>query len=60
VHVADCEAGAALYAQLEPHACLFPVIAHAVGSLRFNHYYAGRLAGLLGRHDEAKPGCAAR
>jgi tetratricopeptide (TPR) repeat protein len=53
VLVADREAGAALYALLEPHARLFPVIARAVGCLGSNEYYVGRLAGLLGRHDEA-------
>ena len=51
--VGDREAGAALYALLEPHARLFPVIARAVGCLGSNEYYVGRLAGLLGRHDEA-------
>jgi tetratricopeptide (TPR) repeat protein len=53
VHVADREAGAALYALLEPHARLFPVIARAVACLGSAEYYVGRLAGLLGRHDEA-------
>jgi tetratricopeptide (TPR) repeat protein len=54
VLVGDREAGAALYALLEPHARLFPVIARAVGSLGSNECYVGRLAGLLGRHDEAE------
>jgi tetratricopeptide (TPR) repeat protein len=54
VHVADREAGAALYALLEPHAQLFPLIARAVGCLGSAEYYVGRLAGLLGRHDEAE------
>ena len=53
VLVGDREAGAALYALLEPHAPLFPVIARAVGCLGSAEYYVGRLAGLLGRHDEA-------
>jgi DNA-binding SARP family transcriptional activator len=53
VLVGDRDAGAALYALLEPHARLFPVIARAVGCLGSNEYYVGRLAGLLGRHDEA-------
>ena len=53
VLVGDREAGAALYALLEPHARLFPLIARAVGCLGSNEYYVGRLAGLLGRHDEA-------
>jgi DNA-binding SARP family transcriptional activator/tetratricopeptide (TPR) repeat protein len=54
VRVGDREAGAALYALLEPHARLFPLIARAVGSLGSNELYVGRLAGLLGRHDEAE------
>jgi tetratricopeptide (TPR) repeat protein len=54
VLVADREAGAALYALLEPHARLFPVIARAVACLGSAEYYVGRLAGLLGRHDEAE------
>jgi DNA-binding SARP family transcriptional activator len=53
VLVADREAAAALYALLEPHARLFPVIARAVACLGSAEYYLGRLAGLLGRHDEA-------
>jgi DNA-binding SARP family transcriptional activator/tetratricopeptide (TPR) repeat protein len=53
VHVADREAGTALYDLLEPHAHLFPVIARAVACLGSAEYYVGRLAGLLGRHDEA-------
>jgi tetratricopeptide (TPR) repeat protein len=53
VLVGDREAGAGLYALLEPHARLFPVIARAIGCLGSNEYYVGRLAGLLGRHDEA-------
>ena len=53
VHVADREAGAALYDLLEPHAQLFPLVARAVGCLGSNEYYVGRVAGLLGRHDEA-------
>jgi len=53
VLVADRESGAALYALLEPHSRLFPVIARAIGFLGSNEYYVGRLAGLLGRHDEA-------
>jgi tetratricopeptide (TPR) repeat protein len=53
VLVADREAGAALYPLLEPHARLFPVIARAVACLGSNELYVGRLAGLLGRHDEA-------
>jgi DNA-binding SARP family transcriptional activator/tetratricopeptide (TPR) repeat protein len=52
--VADREAGASLYALLEPHARLFPLIARAVACLGSNEYYVGRLAGLLGRHDEAE------
>jgi DNA-binding SARP family transcriptional activator len=51
--VGDREAGATLYALLEPHAQLFPVIARAVGCLGSAEAYLGRLAGLLGRHDEA-------
>jgi hypothetical protein len=54
VHVADRAAGAALYALLEPHARLFPLVARAVGCLGSAEYYVGRLAGLLGRHDEAE------
>ena len=54
VLVGDREAGAALYALLEPHAALFPLIARAVGCLGSNEAYVGRLAGLLGRHDEAE------
>jgi DNA-binding SARP family transcriptional activator len=54
VLVDDREAGAALYALLEPHAPLFPVIARAVACLGSAEYYLGRLAGLLGRHDEAE------
>ncbi len=53
VLVGDREAGAALYGLLEPHARLFPVVARAVGCLGSAEYYVGRLAGLLGRHDEA-------
>jgi tetratricopeptide (TPR) repeat protein len=53
VLVTDREAGAALYALLEPHARLFPVVARAVACLGSAEYYVGRLAGLLGRHDEA-------
>ena len=53
VLVGDRETGAALYALLEPHARLFPLVARAVGSLGSNELYVGRLAGLLGRHDEA-------
>jgi DNA-binding SARP family transcriptional activator len=53
VQVADREAAAALYALLEPHAHLFPVIARAVACLGSAEYYVGRLAGLLGHHDEA-------
>jgi hypothetical protein len=54
VDLADREACAALYALLEPHARLFPLIARAVACLGSNEYYVGRLAGLLGRHDEAE------
>jgi DNA-binding SARP family transcriptional activator len=54
VLVGDREAGAALYALLEPHAQLFPLIARAVACLGSAEYYVGRLAGLLGRHDEAE------
>jgi DNA-binding SARP family transcriptional activator len=54
VLVTDREAGAALYGLLEPHAGLFPVIARAVGCLGSAEYHVGRLAGLLGRHDEAE------
>jgi len=54
VQVADREAAAALYALLEPHAQLFPLVARAVGCLGSNECYVGRLAGLLGRHDEAE------
>jgi DNA-binding SARP family transcriptional activator/tetratricopeptide (TPR) repeat protein len=54
VLVSDREAGAALYALLEPHAQLFPIIARAVACLGSAEYYLGRLAGLLGRHDEAE------
>jgi DNA-binding SARP family transcriptional activator len=53
VLVADREAAAALYGLLESHARLFPVIARAVGCLGSAEYYVGRLAGILGRHDEA-------
>jgi DNA-binding SARP family transcriptional activator/tetratricopeptide (TPR) repeat protein len=51
--VDDREAGAALYVLLEPHARLFPVVARAVASIGSAEYHVGRLAGLLGRHDEA-------
>jgi tetratricopeptide (TPR) repeat protein len=54
VIVGDREAGAALYALLEPHAHLFPLIARAVACLGSAEYFVGRLAGLLGRHDEAE------
>jgi tetratricopeptide (TPR) repeat protein len=53
VSVRDRAAGAALYRLLEPHARLFPIIARAVGSLGSAELYVGRLAALLGRHDEA-------
>ena len=53
VHVADRDAGAALYGLLEPHARLFPVVARAVGCIGSAEHYVGRLAGLLARHDEA-------
>jgi tetratricopeptide (TPR) repeat protein len=53
VRVGDPEAAAALYALLEPHARLFPVIARAVGCFGSAEHYVGRLAGLLGRRDEA-------
>jgi tetratricopeptide (TPR) repeat protein len=52
--VGDREAGATLYALLEPHARLFPLIGRAVACLGSNELYVGRLAGLLGRHDEAE------
>ena len=52
--VGDLEAGAALYARLEPHARLFPILGRAVACLGSNELYVGRLAGLLGRHDEAE------
>ena len=54
VLVGDRAAGAVVYALLEPHAALFPLIARAVGCLGSNELYVGRLAGLLGRHDEAE------
>ena len=53
VVVGDHEAGAALYDLIEPHARLFPVIARAVACLGSAELHVGRLAGLLGRHDEA-------
>jgi len=53
VRVADHDAGATLYRLLEPHARLFPVVARGVGCLGSAERYVGRLAGLLGRHDEA-------
>ena len=53
VLVGDREAGAAVYGLLKPHARLFPVIARAVASLGSAECYVGRLAGLLGRNDEA-------
>jgi tetratricopeptide (TPR) repeat protein len=53
VHVGDRDAGAVLYRLLEPHARLFPVVARAIGCLGSAERYVGRLAGLLGRHDEA-------
>jgi tetratricopeptide (TPR) repeat protein len=53
VQVGDREAGAALYALLEPHASLFPLVARAVSCLGSAEYHVGRLAGLLGRQDEA-------
>jgi DNA-binding SARP family transcriptional activator len=54
VHVGDRKAGSALYALLEPHADLFPIIARAASCLGSNEYFLGRLAGLLGRYDEAE------
>jgi tetratricopeptide (TPR) repeat protein len=54
VIVGDRDAGAALYALLEPHARLFPLIARAVACIGSNEYFVGRLAALLGRHDEAE------
>ncbi|HEX2105197.1 MAG TPA: AAA family ATPase [Solirubrobacteraceae bacterium] len=54
VQVGDREAAATLYALLEPHARLFPLIARAIGCFGSAEYYVGRLAGLLGRHDEAE------
>jgi DNA-binding SARP family transcriptional activator len=51
--VADRQAAAVLYTLLKPHARLFPIVARAVGCLGSNEHYIGRLAGLLGRHDEA-------
>ncbi len=54
VHVGNREVGAALYALIEPHAQLFPLVARAAGCLGSNEYYVGRLAGLLERHDEAE------
>ena len=54
VNVGDREAGAALYALLEPHAELFPLIARAIACLGSNEYYVGRLAGLLGNAEEAE------
>jgi hypothetical protein len=54
VLVGDRDAAAALYALIEPHAHLFPLVARAVACLGCNEYYVGRLAGLLGRHDEAE------
>jgi tetratricopeptide (TPR) repeat protein len=53
VLVGDREAGAALYGLLEPHARLFPIIARGIGCMGSAERYVGRLAGLLGRHDEA-------
>jgi DNA-binding SARP family transcriptional activator len=53
VLVSDREAAVTLYPLIEPHARLFPVIARAVAWLGSAEYYVGRLAGLLGRHDEA-------
>jgi tetratricopeptide (TPR) repeat protein len=53
VLVEDRQACAALYALLEPHAHLFPLIARGVGCLGSAEYYLGRIAGVLGRHDEA-------
>jgi tetratricopeptide (TPR) repeat protein len=51
--VGDRDAGAALYALLERHAPLFPVVGRAMACLGSNELYVGRLAGLLGRYDEA-------
>ncbi|HYP48912.1 MAG TPA: tetratricopeptide repeat protein, partial [Thermoleophilaceae bacterium] len=51
--VADREAGEVAYRLLEPHARLFPVIARAIGCLGSAELYIGRVAALLGRHDEA-------
>jgi hypothetical protein len=51
--VGDREAGEVLHALLAPHARLFPVVARGVGSLGSAELYLGRLAALLGRHDEA-------
>jgi tetratricopeptide (TPR) repeat protein len=54
VLVGEREVAADLYRLLEPHARLFPIIARAVACLGSNEYYLGRLAGLLGRPDEAE------
>lgn len=49
----DRDAAAATYEVLEPHASLFPLIARGAGSLGPAELHVGRLAGLLGRQDEA-------
>jgi tetratricopeptide (TPR) repeat protein len=49
----DREAAALAYDLIEPHAGLFPLVARAVGCLWSNEYFVGRVAGVLGRHDEA-------
>jgi tetratricopeptide (TPR) repeat protein len=54
VLVGDREAGASLYGLLEPLAPLLPVIARGIVCLGSNEYYVGRLAALLGRHEEAE------
>jgi DNA-binding SARP family transcriptional activator len=52
--VGDRDAAASLHAMLAPHANLFPVIARAIACYGSTEYYVGRLAAVLGRHDEAQ------
>jgi tetratricopeptide (TPR) repeat protein len=52
--IGDRAAAAVLYAQLAPHARLFPVVARGVACYGSAEYFAGRLAATLGRLDEAE------
>jgi tetratricopeptide (TPR) repeat protein len=50
----DAPAAACLHERLEPYADLFPVIARGAGCYCSTELYLGRLAGTLGRLDEAE------